>query len=164
MSEIPKGMWLLLLAFGFNEIYAFVSFILSNPAILFLLLILFASLYVLMRFIISLILFRVFLYQSGLLFPLARTAYASVGPASKVLAASAGPMVEATVAATAEFFQQVSEKLKNNTGADESPIKQGRDESPIPGTPIRPSSVASNRRAFFSTPFSTPIKKRTHQG
>jgi hypothetical protein len=39
-SEVPKAMWALLLVFGFNELYALLSFLLFNPAALMLLAIL----------------------------------------------------------------------------------------------------------------------------
>ncbi len=35
LSEVPKGMWLLLLLFGFNEIYTLIAYMLSHPFTLF---------------------------------------------------------------------------------------------------------------------------------
>ena len=151
LSEVPRGMWLLLLLFGFNEIYALISFMLSNPIVLVLLLILVTSL--------------VFLYQSGLLIPIMRTLYASAGPASKVLMASAGPLLETAITGAAEFFKQLSDKMKQQepetSATTSTPSAKALQESPD-----RPPSVASNLTSLLLTPLSgktqsgTPLKKR----
>jgi hypothetical protein len=167
LSEVPRGMWLLLLAFGFNEIYAFVSFIFSNPAVLFLLLLLAVSV--------------VFLYQSGLLLPLARAAWASVGPATRVVLASAGPVMETIFTAAAEFLQQLSDKMRpedarqqqqddtSSTSSSPQTIRSKTPADPVFNSTPASATPRANKPAATEqllpallnlTPFGTPVKKR----
>ena len=98
-SEIPKSMWLLLLVFGFNEIYAFFTFMISNPFMLILLTIIAATF--------------IFLYQSGLLLPTVKVMLRSSGPMMQMAASSVGPVMDTVRLTVAETLKQASEKLEN---------------------------------------------------
>lgn len=176
LSEVPRGMWLLLFAFGFNEIYTFVSFILSNPFLLVLLVVVATTVAV--------------LYQSGMLGPLMRAGWMSAGPATRVVVASVGPLLETVFTGLAAFLQQLSEKMRpegqtqsgrgdsmsavDSDSTSSSPLRAHTPSSSVvgssmPSTP-RPktgaaggdgapmSSVAS--RIISLTPFGTPVKRK----
>lgn len=99
LSEVPKSMWLLLLVLGFNELSSLFSYLISNPIMFFVLLCLFAMLWM--------------LYQSGLLFPTLKVAMRTVQPTTQAFLNSVGPMLDGLRGTIAESLKQVSEKLED---------------------------------------------------
>ncbi|KAI3649767.1 hypothetical protein MP228_005399 [Amoeboaphelidium protococcarum] len=149
-SEIPKGVWLLLLVLGFNELYATLQFILSSPLLVVLLVLVFSSIVV--------------LYQSGLLMPVTKAAMRSARPLMSIGFQSIGPMVENGRLLLAESLRNISSKL------DEQNATSGQSGSNGSTINNRPSlgHSSSFTRPLSDIPLSsaassvttTPVKQR----
>jgi hypothetical protein len=64
-----------------------------------------------------------FLYQSGLLMPVLRTAIVSAKPALKIASASVGPAFETSGVAFREFIKQVSQAAQSQNPSPEKDIQ-----------------------------------------
>ena len=141
LSEIPQTMWILLLILGFNEIYAVMTFLFSNP--------------ITMIFVVLIAGTLAFLYQSGMLMPAMQVAIASARPFMQIALASAGPALEAAASQLAAGLSQVADKLsqlsKNADKSSRDPDVK-RTETPRPNS-TRPASA-------FMTPAATLKERR----
>jgi hypothetical protein len=115
LSEVPGYFWLVLLLFGFNEIYTFASYVLFNPFLLFLVVILVGTVW--------------FLMKSGLWSPLLSAAYQGAGPLLRTTILSTGPWLANLGELIAETLKEISVKIKDASASKQMPVR--RTESPV---------------------------------
>lgn len=108
-SEIPRGMWLLLLVFGFNEIMSVLSFILASP--------------LLFMLTLAVVVVGMFLYQSGLLVPLMRGGMTQLHPHLHRLRISLRPSMQRLAMVGGNLLHQLSGQSEDSN----SPSPQNSD-------------------------------------
>lgn len=143
LSEIPKSIWILLLLFGFNEIYAALSFLLFNPALLILLLIIGVVVGV--------------LYQSGMLIPASKAAMSFVVPSLQVATSAMGPFIHTMSAMAAESVKQLSERMNNNDNVDAPEMLAMSEKKPELADKFSTPVKRSHTPSTYSTPMARNI-------